>query len=132
MLNSLHSITIESTPSGMLMPHWLQKALTESTGSNILILYPSETSRQAALNELSRTNSAIDSSKHLTIKRLIRALLTDFRQPNVFDDDSVLLYKTHQECVNRAAKGKFPLLHITGKKWGIGKTHRLLQLHQEI
>ena len=132
VLNSLHSITIESTPSGMLMPHWLQKALTESIGSNILILYPSETSRQATLNELSRTNSAIDSSKHLTIKRLIRALLTDFRQPNVFDDDSVLLYKIHQECVNRATKGKFPLLHITGKKWGLGKTHRLLQLHQEI
>ena len=116
----------------MLMPHWLQRSLTDSLGSNLLILYPSESSRQATLNELSRINSAIDSSKHLTIKRLIRALLTDFRQPNVFDDDSVLLYKVHQECVNRAAKGKFPLLHITGKKWGIGKTLRLLQLHQEI
>ncbi|MCH2648932.1 MAG: PD-(D/E)XK nuclease family protein [Candidatus Poseidoniaceae archaeon] len=132
MVNSLHSITIESTPSGMLMPHWLQRSLSDSLGSNLLILYPSETSRQATLNELSRINSAIDSSKHLTIKRLIRALLTDFRQPNVFDDDSVLLYKVHQECVNRAAKGKFPLLHITGKKWGIGKPLRLLQLHQEI
>ena len=33
---------------------------------------------------------------------------------------------------NKSSKGNFPLLHIRGKKWGIGKTQRLIQLHKEI
>ena len=132
MANYSDNITIESTPSGALMPIWLQEAICQGEHRNLLILYPSESSRQAKLNELSRINSSIDSSRHLTIKRLIRALLTDFRQPNVIDNDSVLLFNTHQECVIRADKGKFPLLHISGKKWGLGKTQRLIQLHKEV
>ena len=132
LVNLTHNITIESTPSGRLIPPWLQQALTEDAGKNLLILYPSEVARQTSITHLSRDNSSIDSSRHLTIKRLIRALLTDFRQPNVFDDDSILLYKVHQECVKRAEKGDFPLLHISGKKWGLGKTQRLVQLHKEI
>ena len=114
------------------MPNWLQEALCQGEHRNLLILYPSESSRQAKLNQLSRINSSIDSSKHSTLKRLTRALLTDFRQPNVINDDSVLLFTTHQECVTRAIKGKFPLMHISGKKWGLGKTQRLIQLHKEV
>ena len=132
MANYSDNITIESTPSGALMPSWLQDAICQGEYRNLLILYPNESSRQIKLTELSRINSSIDSSKHLTIKRLIRALLTDFRQPNVIEDDSILLFETHQECVTRASKGNFPLLHIRGKKWGIGKTQRLIQLHKEI
>ena len=63
VVNSLHGITIESTPSGMLMPHWLQRSLTDSLGSNLLILYPSETSRQATLNELSRIIMPLNSHR---------------------------------------------------------------------
>ena len=132
MANYSDNITIESTPSGALMPSWLQDAICQGEYRNLLILYPNESSRQIKLTELSRINSSIDSSRHLTIKRLIRALLTDFRQPNVIEDDSILLFETHQECVTRASKGNFPLLHIRGKKWGIGKTQRLIQLHKEI
>ena len=107
MANYSDNITIESTPSGALMPSWLQEAVCQGEYRNLLVLYPSESSRQTKLTELSRINSSIDSSRHLTIKRLIRALLTDFRQPNAIEDDSILLFETHQECVTRAAKGKF-------------------------
>jgi hypothetical protein len=132
MANILHNISIESTPSGAIMPIWLQDVICQTGHRNLLILYPNESSRQTKLNQLSKMNSSIDSSKHLTIKRLIRALLTDLRQPNVIDDDSVLLFETHRECVTRAVKGKFPLLHMSGKQWGLGKTQRLIQLHKEI
>ena len=132
MDNSVSRITIESTPSGILLPSWLQQVFLSDYDDNLLIIYPSEAARQNSVRELSTANPSLDSSKHLTIKRLVRTLLTDFRQPNVFDDDSVLLYKTHQECVKRAEKGNFPLLHITGKNWSINKTRRLLSLHQEI
>ena len=100
---------------------------------NLLILYPNESSRQIKLTELSRINSSIDSSRHLTIKRLIRALLTDFRQPNVIEDDSILLFETHQECVIRASKGNFPVIAYShGKNGALAKTQRLIQLHKEI
>ena len=132
MAKLLHNISIESTPSGAIMPIWLQDVICQAEHRNLLILYPNESSRQSKLNQLSKMNSSIDSSRHLTIKRLIRALLTDLRQPNVIDEDSVLLYETHRECVTRAIKGKFPLLHMNGKQWGLGKTQRLIQLHKEI
>ena len=132
MDNYAYNISIESTSSGCLLPQWLRQELLFNPENELMILYPSESTRQAHVRELSTTNPSIDSSKHLTINRLVRALLTDFRQPNAFDDDSFLLYKIHQECVRRAVNGRFPLLHISGKKWSVTKTQRLALLHQEI
>ena len=102
MAKLLHNISIESTPSGAIMPIWLQDVICQAEHRNLLILYPNESSRQSKLNQLSKMNSSIDSSRHLTIKRLIRALLTDLRQPNVIDDDSVLLFETHSRCVSNS------------------------------
>ena len=127
-----YDISIEATPSGQLLPTWLERELVENSDNAFLLIYPSEAARQATVRELSIANPSIDSSKHLTINRLVRALLTDFRQPNVFDDNSLLLYQTHQHCVESAIKGKFPLLHMSGKKWSISKTQRLISLHKEI
>ncbi|MEC8258238.1 MAG: PD-(D/E)XK nuclease family protein [Candidatus Thermoplasmatota archaeon] len=132
MDNYAYNIYIESAPSGCLLPQWLRQELLFNPENELMILYPTESTRQTHVRELSTTNPSIDSSKHLTINRLVRALLTDFRQPNAFDDDSFLLYKIHQECVRRAVKGRFPLLHISGKKWSVTKTQRLALLHQEI
>ena len=115
MDNSTARVTIESTPSGILLPSWLQQVFLSDYDDNLLIIYPREAARQNSVRELSTANPSLDSSKHLTIKRLVRTLLTDFRQPNVFDDDSVLLYKTHQECVKRAQRETSPSCTSLGK-----------------
>ena len=127
-----NNITIESTPSGKIIPSWLEHALMADLETDFLVIYPNEASRRDFLSRVSKTNSSIDSSKHLTMKRLTRLLLTDFRQPNVLDDDSTLLSIVHNECCQKAEKGHFPFLHKKGKKWSLSKTERLISLHREI
>ena len=125
-------VTIESTPSGKLIPDWLDKAIIDDLANNIVIIYPSESARQAYLSQISSKKPSLDSSKHLTIKRLVRALLTDYRQPKVLDDDSILLGLVHHECIIRAKKGRFPFIHRQENQWSLTKTQRLQKLHKEL
>ena len=125
-------VTIESTPSGKLIPDWLDKAIIEDLANNIVIIHPSESARQDYLSHISSKKPSLDSSKHLTIKRLVRALLTDYRQPKVLDDDSILLGLVHHECIIRAKKGRFPFIHRQENAWSLTKTQRLQKLHKEL
>ena len=125
-------VTIESTPSGKLIPDWLDKAIIDDEANNIVIIYPSESARQDYLLQISSKKPSLDSSKHLTIKRLVRALLTDYRQPKVLDDDSILLGLVHHECTIRANKGRFPFIHRQDNQWSLTKTQRLQKLHKEL
>ena len=125
-------VTIESTPSGKLIPDWLDKAIIDDLANNIVIIYPSESARQDYLSQISSKKPSLDSSKHLTIKRLVRALLADYRQPKVLDDDSILLGLVHHECIIRAKKGRFPFIHRQDNQWSLTKTQRLQKLHKEL
>ena len=132
MAISSNGISIEATPSGLLIPKWLEASLLKDGTRDLVIIYPTEESREYNLTRLAKQKPSIDSSSHLTVERLIRSLLTDYRQPNVLEDDSLLLYQTHQECVSRAKKGRFPFLHKMTNKWSLSKTKRLHSLHQEV
>ena len=125
-------VTIESTPSGKLIPDWLDKAIIDDKANNVVIIYPSESARQDYLSQISSKKPSVDSSKHLTIKRLVRALLTDYRQPKVLDDDSILLGLVHHECIIRAKRGRFPFIHRQENRWSLTKTQRLQMLHKEL
>lgn len=125
-------VTIESTPSGKLIPDWLDEAIIDDKANNIVIIYPSESARQDYISQISSKKPSLDSSKHLTIKRLVRALLTDYRQPKVLDDDSILLGLVHHECTIRANKGRFPFIHRQDNQWSLTKTQRLQKLHKEL
>ena len=132
--NSPSILSVEPTPSGQLIPEWLVKDLISNPSADKLIIYPSENTRKACLARLSEHISSIDTSKHLTLKRLFSSLFLDLRLPNVMDNDGLLFTLIHQKMVKWANAGKFPLMFtaIEGRKWSEYKTERLLQLHREL
>ena len=127
-------LSVEPTPSGQLIPGWLIEDLIRNPRADKLIIYPSENTRKAWLAKLSEHISSIDTSKHLTLKRLFSSLFLDLRLPNVMDNDSLLFTLVHQNMVKWANAGKFPFMFTAAedRKWSEYKTERLLQLHKEL
>ncbi len=127
-------LSVEPTPSGQLMPEWLFNDLISKFDDDKLIIYPSEATRKTSLDRLSEYISSIDTSKHLTLKRLFSSLFLDLRLPIVMDNDALLFSLVHQLTVQYANDGRFPLMFtpIEGRKWSEYKTERLSQLHKEL
>ena len=127
-------LSVEPIASGRLIPDWLVTDLIMNPNTDKLIIYPSENARKACLAKLSEHISSIDTSKHLTLKRLFSSLFLDLRLPNVMDNDSLLFSLVHQTMARWANSGKFPLMFTAseGRKWSEFKTERLLQLHAEL
>ena len=88
MSKTNQDITIEATSSGATMPNWLANHLLTSPDQNILVIYPNELARNQFLRIASQVKPSLDSSKHLTISRLVTSLLTDLRQPPILDNDN--------------------------------------------
>jgi len=127
-------LSVEPIASGRLIPDWLMTDLIMNPNTDKLIIYPSESARKACLAKLSEHISSIDTSKHLTLKRLFSSLFLDLRLPNVMNNDCLLFSLVHQTMVKWANAGKFPLMFtaVEGRKWSEFKTERLLQLHEEL
>ena len=125
-------LSMEATPSGRSMPDWLTKALL--SGRRILVIHPSEESRSRTLEKLNKLGNgrSIDTTHHLTLKRLTGILHIDLRLPTVLENDGVLFEKTHIALRNAAKEFKFPhLLSNPSHSWTRSRTRRLLALYQE-
>ena len=83
-------ISMEATPSGKSLPDWLMAALLE--GRRLMIIHPSEAARSQVIEEIHSHSkgAAVDTTHHLTLKRLNGILHLDLRLPRVLNDDGIL------------------------------------------
>ncbi len=137
MMSSAESVntgvTMEETPAGEIMPKWLFEALISR--NRIMVLYPTEASRKNCIKRLHNTGKSglIDTTLHVTLKRLISTLHLDLRLPSVMEDDGILFERVHEGLI--AASEDYRLLGLMSNpnaKWNRSKTRRLLSLYKEI
>lgn len=137
MMSSAESVntgvTMEETPAGEIMPKWLFEALISR--NRIMVLYPTEASRKNSIKRLHNTGKSglIDTTLHVTLKRLISTLHLDLRLPSVMEDDGILFERVHEGLI--AASEDYRLLGLMSNpnaKWNRSKTRRLLSLYKEI
>jgi hypothetical protein len=126
-------VSMEETPSGEILPEWLFDALI--SGRRLMVIYPSEDSRKLHIQRLhdSESTGLIDTTLHITLKRLISILHLDLRLPSVLEDDGILFERVH-EGLKKASK-EFRLLSLLSNPkatWTRSKTKRLLTLYKEI
>ena len=130
---STTGLSMEAIPAGRAMPGWLVDALL--SGRRLMIIHPSEECRKQAIEilHLQGGGKAIDTTHHLTIKRLIGILHLDLRLPLLMEDDGVLFEKTHRALAKTAANHGFPLLQSNPQhRWSRSRTRRLLTLYHEL
>ena len=126
-------LSMEAIPSGRAMPGWLVDALLQ--GRRLMVIHPSEECRRQAIRILHSRGGgkAIDTTHHLTIKRLIGILHLDLRLPALMDDDGILFEKTHRALADLATNYGFPLLQPNPQhRWSRSRSRRLLSLYSEL
>ena len=124
-------ITKEAIPHGLAVPQWLEDGIQTESGKDILIIHSNDNSRSSLLRQLSMNGIPADTTRHVTIQRLVASLHLDLRLPGILENDATLFSLVHEECVKAAKNNQFPLMH-TGEygAWTTFKTERLLQLHR--
>ena len=103
-------LSMEAVPSGRAMPDWLLQSLID--GRRLMIIHPSEECRKQTIQSLYEKGKgkSVDTSHHLTVKRLIGVLHLDLRLPILMEDDGILFEKTHRALSESAKNHAFPLL----------------------
>jgi len=131
---SLNSgVTMEETPAGEIMPSWLFDALISR--NRLMVLYPTEASRKISIKRLHNTGKSglIDTTLHVTLKRLISTLHLDLRLPSVMEDDGILFERVHEGLKVASQDYRLSgLMSNPNAKWNRSKTRRLLSLYKEI
>ena len=125
------TITKEAIPHGLAVPQWLEEGIQTESGKDILIIHSTDNSRSSLLRQLSMEGVPADTTRHVTIQRLVASLHLDLRLPGMLENDATLFSLVHEECVKAAKKNQFPLMH-SGEygPWTTFKSERLLQLHR--
>lgn len=125
------TITKEAIPHGLAVPQWLEDGIQNESGKNILIIHSNDNSRSSLLRQLSMNGVPADTTRHVTIQRLVASLHLDLRLPGMLENDATLFSLVHEECVKAAKNNQFPLMH-SGEygPWTTFKSERLLQLHR--
>ncbi len=125
------TITKEAIPHGLAVPHWLEDSIQTESGKDILIIHSNDNSRSSLLRQLSMNGIPADTTRHVTIQRLVASLHLDLRLPGMLENDATLFSLVHEECVKAAKNNQFPLMH-SGEygPWTTFKSERLLQLHR--
>ena len=124
-------ITKEAIPHGLAVPQWLEDGIQTESGKDILIIHSNDNSRTSLLQQLSMNGVPADTTRHVTIQRLVASLHLDLRLPGILENDATLFSLIHEECVKAAKNNQFPLMH-SGEygAWTTFKSERLLQLHR--
>ena len=115
------------------MPDWLLQSLID--GRRLMIIHPSEEARKQTIQSLYEKGNgkSVDTSHHLTVKRLIGVLHLDLRLPILMEDDGILFEKTHRALSESAKNHAFPLLLSNPKnRWSRSRSLRLLTLYREL
>ncbi len=123
------NITLESCSPSTIVPTWLFESMANGR-DDILIIYPNEVTRSNLIESILEKTGTVDSSRHTTLQRLIKALAIDYRLPVLIPRTSIGLVQTHEKFVSAALDHRFPRLHpdIT-RPWTLSKSERLLTLH---
>ncbi len=123
------NITLESCPPSTIVPTWLSESIANGR-DDILIIYPNEVTRSNSIESILEKTGTVDSSRHTTLQRLMKALAIDYRLPVLIPRTSIGLVQTHEKFVSAALDHRFPRLHpdIT-RPWTLSKSERLLKLH---
>ena len=114
------------------MPDWLLQSLID--GRRLMIIHPSEECRKQTIQSLYEKGKgkSVDTSHHLTVKRLIGVLHLDLRLPILMEDDGILFEKTHR-ALSESKNHAFPLLLSNPKnRWSRSRSLRLLTLYREL
>ena len=126
-------LSMEAVPAGQSMPDWLVDALLG--GRRLMVIHPSEESRKQNI-ELPHNygnGKSIDTTHHLTVKRLVGILHLDLRLPAIMEDDGILFEKTHKALALTAKSYGFPLLQANPQnRWSRSRSRRILSLHKEL
>ena len=122
-------ITVETTLSDNTVPSWLLDGISNGQ-DDVLVIYPNEATRSSSIQTILEQSGSVDSSRHITLSRLIKSLSMDFRLPVVVPKSVAGLIQVHDKIADAASKHRFPRLHpdVT-RPWTSSKTERLLSLH---
>ena len=123
------NITLESCSPSTIVPNWLSESVANGR-DDILIIYPNEVTRSNSIESVLEKTGTVDSSRHTTMQRLMKALAIDYRLPVLIPRTSIGLVQTHEKFASAALNHRFPRLHpdIT-RPWTLSKSERLLKLH---
>ena len=123
------NITLEPCPPSTIVPTWLSESIAKGR-DDILIIYPNEVTRSNSIESILEKTGTVDSSRHTTMQRLMKALAIDYRLPVLIPRTSIGLVQTHEKFASAALNHRFPRLHpdIT-RPWTLSKSERLLKLH---
>ena len=123
------NITLESCSPSTIVPTWLFESMANGR-DDILIIYPNEVTRSNSIESILEKTGTVDSSRHTTLQRIMKALAIDYRLPVLIPRTSIGLVQTHEKFVSAALDHRFPRLHpdIT-RPWTLSKSERLLKLH---
>ena len=127
------SLSMEAIQAGIGTPNWLLESI--KSGERLIVIHPTEASRKQTISKLHSMSEGgiVDSSRHLTIQRLISVLHIDLRLPGIMADDGITFELTHRELSTVASNYGFPLIHSNPEiPWARSRTKRVLSLHKEI
>ncbi len=123
------NITVEVCSPETVVPSWITTGFANNR-DELLIIYPNEVTRSKTIQSILLETGSVDSSRHTTLQRLIKALAIDFRFPVVVPQSSDGLVQVHEKFAIAAANHRFPRLHPDATRpWTLSKTERLLKLH---
>ena len=126
-------LSMEAIKPGTGAPDWLLNAII--SGERLIVLHPNEASRKQTISNLHSMSSGtvVDSSRHLTLQRMLAVLHIDLRLPSIMNDDGITFELTHRELSLSASEYGFPLIHPNPEiPWSRSRTRRVLSLHREI
>ena len=123
------NITVEACSPERVVPSWIHSNNSDKR-DDLLIIYPNEETRSSTVQSILQETGSVDSSRHTTLQRLVKALAIDFRFPVVVPQSPLGLIQVHEKFAAAAANYRFPRLHPDATRpWTLSKTERLLKLH---
>ena len=74
----MKNITVESCPSDTIVPPWIIDSIAKGR-DDLLVVYPNEATRLSSIQSILSKSGHVDSSRHTTLQRLVKALSIDLR-----------------------------------------------------
>ena len=117
--------SLEVVPFGPL-PAWVDEAMSRES---VLVICATEGERRHHVRRMARSGGAVDASRITTLGRFLRHLRADVGLPEAHADPALHLLALNDACHALAEAGAFLMPAST---WSIGRTERLLRLHDRL
>ena len=96
---------------------------------SVLVICATEGERRHHVRRMARSGGAVDASRITTLGRFLRHLRADVGLPEAHADPALHLLALNDACHSLAKAGAFLMPAST---WSIGRTERLLRLHDRL